>query len=111
MTANNLVRVLESNWYTLVGHLIEILRADDVRERMKMVMDADIGVKMRGIRATVLNKIASYEEGEDYPDLPIPDQEVDRVIAREKWGRRRSGGERIWVVSDMSKGILEKFGT
>ena len=56
-----------------------------------MVMDADIGVKMRGIRATVLNKIASYEEGEDYPDLPIPDQEVDRAKAWEDWGRRRSG--------------------
>ena len=26
---------LESNWYTLVGHLIEILPADDVREGMK----------------------------------------------------------------------------
>ena len=76
-----------------------------------MVMDADIGVKMRGIRATVLNKTASYEGGEDYPDLPIPDQEVDRAKAREDWGRRRSGGERIWVMSDMSKGILAKFGT
>ena len=60
-----------------------------------MVIDADIGVKMRGIRATVFNKIASHEGGEDYPDLPIPDQEVDRAKAREEWGRRRSGGERI----------------
>ena len=56
-----------------------------------MDMDADIGVKRHGIRATVLNKMASYEEGEDYPDLPIPDQEVDRAKGREKWSRRRSG--------------------
>ena len=56
-----------------------------------MDMDAGIGVKKHGIRATVLNKIASHEGGEDYPDLPIPDQEVDRAKAREKWGRRRSG--------------------
>ena len=64
--------LMESDWYDLLGRLIEIMPAD-VRRRMgDIVRKANTGVRRNGVRTTVLIKIAfGKEEGSGYPDLPV----------------------------------------
>ena len=73
------------DWYNLVGRLIEFILALEVGEMGEIVRNANTGVKKHGTRATVLSKAASFsEEGQDYQDLPVPGQGVDRTDAWKK---------------------------
>ena len=97
-------------WYNLVGRLIEILLADEVREMVDVVRKANAGVKKQGIRPTLLRRIAFYmEERNDYPNLPVPGQRVDSAEGCEEWVE--NGSDRKGVISVMngwSESILAK---
>ena len=93
-----------------MGRLIEIILAEDVREMSEIVRDANFGCKKHGTRATVLSNIVSCKEKcEDYPDLPVPGQRIDRAQASDEWVEE--GADRpevICVMSVLHKGILAK---
>ena len=46
---------MESDWYNLVGRLIDIILTEEVRNLGEIVRKANTGVKNQGIRATVLS--------------------------------------------------------
>ena len=95
-----------TSWIGLVqfGGLIEIILAEEAGEMGEIVRKANTGVKKHGKRTTVLSKIDSdKEEGEDYPDLPVPGQRVDRAEAWE-WVEDGVGGKEVLlVISDIPK--------
>ena len=102
--------LLASDWYHLVGRLIDIIPTDEVREMGETVRKVNTGVKRHGIKTTVFSRIFSYtEEGDDHLELPVPSQRVDRAEAWEAWAEH--GADRkevISVMNGLSESILAK---
>ena len=60
--------LMESDGYTLVGRLIKNFLAEEMTE-------------MGGIHCLGHDSFSHKEEGEDYPDLPVPGQHINRAEA------------------------------
>ena len=73
--------LMESEWYDLVGILLETFHAGELKMMGEIVRNGHTGAMKHGTKATILNKI----EREECPDLRVLDRRIDRSEAWKGW--------------------------